>query len=39
MGECHRAFWLGGLIIGSVWAVLIFVVLSVGVLLAREWTK
>ena len=34
---CHRAFWMGGLVIGSVLVVVVVVALGVGALLAREW--
>lgn len=35
--SCTAAFWKGGLMVGSVLLVSVFVLLSVGVLLAREW--
>lgn len=37
--SCTTAFWKGGLLVGSVLLVAVFVLLSVGVLLAREWRQ
>lgn len=34
---CSAAFWKGGLVVGSVMVVVVFVAISVGVLLMREW--